>query len=240
VKISEVTSTTQPTVRQLLKKYFNIKGLISIEEDNLVNVMGTVETKDGVSLDKLPVNFNKVSKSCWFGRAGLTTCEGFPKIVDGGMSCYGNKLTTLKGCTKSICNDFNCNNNQLASLEGGPEYVGGNFSCSRNNLTSLVGGPTTVKGDYYCCYNPLTSLEGLPSDGSVETLIITYSPNLPLMRALAVNNIRFYSGDTTSNKIRDVLNKYAGQGKAGMMKCSSELLTLGKELGLDLRQNARW
>jgi len=65
------------------------------------------------------------------------------------------------------------------------------------------------------------------------------------MRALVANKIHFHSevestNYALNNAILEVLNKYAGQGKSAMMKCSSELLTLGKELGLDLRQNARW
>jgi len=64
------------------------------------------------------------------------------------------------------------------------------------------------------------------------------------MRSLVANKVKFLHANMEDDPnhllIEQVLNKYAGKGKSAMMKCSSELLTLGKELGLDLRQNARW
>jgi len=129
--------------------------------------------------------------------------------------------------------------NELTTLEGCPQSVGDVFSCLDNKLTSLEGGPSSVSKDYWCSYNPLETLKGLPDH--MSTLYITYSPTLPLMRSLIASDILLY-GDSSGLEvqIQDVLNKYAGRGKAGMMACSSELLTLGKKLGVDLRQNARW
>jgi len=130
--------------------------------------------------------------------------------------------------------------NGLITLEGGPQIVGGGFYCVNNKLTSLEGGPTEVGGDYWCNHNPLVTLAGLPTK-PFNSLFLTYSPKLPLMRTLVASKIVFYQSKTeVIQRIEELLNKYAGQGKAGIMKCSSEILTLGKKLGVDLRQNARW
>jgi len=127
----------------------------------------------------------------------------------------------------------------ITSLEGCPLIVGGDFHCSYTKITSLEYGPQQVEGDYYCHNNSLTTLSGIPTVIG-GTVLLSYSPSLPLMRALVAKNIQFNKSNTLTDNIAEIMNKYAGQGKSAMMKCSSEILTLGKELGVDLRQNARW
>jgi len=137
--------------------------------------------------------------------------------------------------------DFSCCRIGIVSLEGSPENVGGHFDCQKNNLTDLEGGPKSVTGYYNCSENPLTSLKGMPEYVG-DLIYLSYSPSLPLMRTLGANRVLLKCDDLNHDikQINEVLNKYAGKGKSAMMKCSSELLTLGKKLGLDLRQNARW
>jgi hypothetical protein len=109
--------------------------------------------------------------------------------------------------------------------------VGGSFYCSNNQLTTLAGAPQTVGGGFYCSNNQLTTLEGIPTH--LRKLWLSYSPALPLLRTLYAQQIEFYP------KLRDptlgeILNRYAGQGKRGAIKCQKELIAAGFE------GNARW
>ena len=109
--------------------------------------------------------------------------------------------------------------------------VDGNFYCNHNQLTTLKYSPTTIGGSFYCSINPLESLEGLPE--KLKTLQLSYSPNLPLLRALNAKKIEFNPllDDPT---LKEILNRYAGQGEAGAFACGAELATAG------YKENAQW
>jgi len=193
-----------------------------------------IESTEHVTIKKLFRKYFITSDKLTVDSNGLVSCNDSVDLKNDIM------VNNLPVKFLHVDGDFLCNNNKLISLEGSPQIVGGGFYCNNDQLTSLKGGPRSVGGIYICGQNPLVTLEGLP-DHISERLYITYSPTLPLMRSLIASNIHLY-GDSSELEvqIQDVLNKYAGRGKAGMMACSSELLTLGKKLGVDLRQNARW
>jgi len=193
-----------------------------------------IETTKSPTVRQLLKKYFKTTGKITVDSNGLVSCDGNVELKDDII------VNNLPVKFLHVGGYFLCNNNKLISLEGSPQIVGGGFYCNNDQLTSLKGGPGSV-GEYWCNTNPLETLKGLPDQIS-DKLILTYSPQLPLMRALVANKIlfsnRYESKDILA--INNVLNKYAGQGKSGMMKCASELLTLGKELGVDLRQNARW
>jgi len=193
-----------------------------------------IETTKSPTVRQLLKKYFKTTGKITVDSNGLVSCDGNVELKDDII------VNNLPVKFLHVGGYFLCNNNKLISLEGSPQIVGGGFYCNNDQLTSLKGGPRSVGGIYICGQNPLVTLEGLP-DHISERLYITYSPTLPLMRSLIASNIHLY-GDSSELEvqIQDVLNKYAGRGKAGMMACSSELLTLGKKLGVDLRQNARW
>jgi len=249
---------------ELIEKYFVHNKPIVINSDGSVSCEGDVQLKIDANVTKLPVRFSHVGGSFRCMRSLLTSLEGSPahvsghfncdynyltslkgspKLVDGYFSCSRNKITSLASDLTYVGDDFYCDFNQLTSLEGCIGKIGKGFYCDFNQLTSLEGGPTMAcfngLGEYSCGGNPLETLLGIPTN-IPGTLFITYSPQLPLMRALVASEIKFDRNDVIPAYISTLLNKYAGQGKAGMMKCSSELLTLGKKLDVDLRQNARW
>lgn len=148
----------------------------------------------------------------------------------------------------TVGRNFNCDNNRLTSLENSPHTVGGTFRCKNNRLKSLEGGPKTVGRDYICNQNPLTSLKGIAeSIGGI--IYLDYSPELPLLRVLiAGHGVKFANTDTLPDYVRlieNVLRKFSGQGKRGVLACTKELLTLEKELqknhpDVDLRGNIKW
>jgi len=165
---------------------------------------------------------------------------------EGHVSCSGHVTYKTKDYNKlpitflHVSGNFDCSESDLTTLEGCPRSVGGSFVCYRNKITSLEGGPEQVNKSYWCHNNLLTTLKGVPENHPCRQIYLTYSTILPLMRTLFADDIVFRNEFDNDQQILVVLNKYAGRGKAGMMACSSELLTLGKKLGVDLRQNARW
>ena len=128
------------------------------------------------------------------------------------------------------------------------DNISGYFYCSHNDLTSLEGSPNRVGESFSCTNNPLVSLKGMPEyiGGKIR---ISYSPKLPLLRLLIPKRgVEFPTPRDNYvyvQKIQKVLNQFAGQGKAGVLKCSHALLTLEKELqkedtSISLRANIKW
>jgi hypothetical protein len=199
-------------IKEIFDHYFRCTDPIVINSD------GTISTKGHVTLMKmilkLPLEFYEVDEFD-VGTAGLTTLAGSPKHV------YG---------------EFRCVQNNLKSLEGGPYSVGGDYMCAFNQLTNLKGAPNKIKGMFSCVGNPLQSLEGLPQEG-VEKLSLSYSPNLPLLRALVAQEILFrqrVDAHEPPPLVQEIMTKYAGEGKRGAIRCQKELIAAGFE------GNARW
>jgi len=199
-------------IKEIFDHYFRCTDPIVINSD------GTISTKGYVTLfkrvKKLPLEFYEVDEFD-MGTAGLVTLAGSPKHVYSG---------------------FRCVHNNLKSLEGGPESVGGHYLCGFNQLTNLKGAPRKVHGNFSCVGNPLESLEGLPQEG-VETLYLSYSPSLPLLRALVAQEILFrqrVEAPEPPPRVQEIMTKYAGEGKRGVIRCQKELIAAGFE------GNAKW
>ena len=236
----------------LLEEYFTTTGTITIDDRGLASCTGNVTLKKEKKWTRLPVAFDRVDDTFFCYGNTLMTLEGAPKSVGGHFFCYGNKLMTLEGAPKSVVGSFFCSSNQLTSLEHAPQSVGGGFLCSANQLTSLehapqsVGGgfvcsanqltslehaPQSVGGDFWCSGNKLSSLAGLPVvPGSLR---LSYSPTLPLLRCLLAQQVEF-EPSLPDKTVENILNKYAGQGRAGAIDCKRELVSAGFE------ENARW
>ena len=124
----------------------------------------------------------------------------------------------------------------LRTLEGFPEeIIDGRLVVSRNNLKNFKGGPKRVDDGVSARNMPyLTSLEGFPTqiNGWVR---LDYDPNLPLLRTLVAKKgiVLFPSGPRTE-RIENIMDKYAGQGRAAVIDCKRDLVAAGFE------GNARW
>jgi len=128
--------------RKILRVSSNRVENYTINEDGTVDVDGDVYLS-GKNLQKIPLNFGRVT---------------------GDFECDENKLTSLEGCPNWVGGYFSCCNNYLKTLEGGPKWVSRYFSCRHNELTTLEGGPVTVLGNYYCNNNQLVNFKGFPED----------------------------------------------------------------------------
>jgi hypothetical protein len=237
---------------ELLNKYFDYDGDVTIDDEGLVSCTGDVELKQSHQHTTLPVAFGSVGGNFECRYTQLTTLAGAPQSVGGFFDCRYNKLTTLHGAPTSVGGTFSCSNNKLATLAGAPHTVGGYFNCSLNQLISLTGAPTSVSGGFicynnqlttlagapqivgggfYCDNNPLATLEGLPIQ--LNYLRLSFSPNLPLLRALYAPEIEF-DPELEDPTLLKILNRYAGQGKRGVIRCQKELISAGFEA------NAQW
>jgi len=118
-------------IQEICKKY-NITNYT-------INSDGSIDVDDNVNLfscgvDKIPLNFNRVT---------------------GYFSCAYNKLTSLKGAPKYVGGNFNCCENELSSLKHCPEYIGGNFYCNSNKIITMDGCLTQIGSNFHCARNPI-------------------------------------------------------------------------------------
>ncbi len=139
-----LTQDQKNNIDVICRKY----GIVeyTINPDGSIDVNGDVQLTSQ-KLDKLPLNFNKVTGDLTCTANNLTSFEGFPTSVGGGLYLSRNKLTSLEGCPTDIGEDFYVGFNQLTSLIGSPKVVQ-DFVCTHNNLTSLEHCPNFT-GSYY-------------------------------------------------------------------------------------------
>lgn len=155
-------------------------------------------------------NFN-----CW--KNELESLEGLPELNASKMLiCNQNKLKNLKGAPSSI-GTFRCEENPLESIEGMPNIVAMWVKIKHNGLTSIKGiKPSSARG-YDFAGNIFTSLEGFENLNARDYIVVTWHPNLPLLRSVNFQaaNFGFQSSDRQDpqlDQIQDITNKYAGKG----------------------------
>ncbi len=170
------------------------------------------------------------------GSAGLNVRFG---KVDGDFLGSGMGFRSLKGSPEEVTGTFSvARNRNLETLEGAPLKVGGDFTAYGCNLVNLIGAPREVEGAFMVFNNPLESLDGMP-DHIGGKAVVPYDPNMPLLKLLVAQEVEFGTGKLGASwdkvkECEDILNKYAGQGKAGAFDCRRELRAAGFE------GNARW
>jgi hypothetical protein len=218
-------------IMRLLNRYFRTTGTITISDQGLVSCSGNIVLKETLKHKTLPVAFDRVDGRFDCEDNRLKTLAGAPKSVGKRFVCSNNQLTSLEHSPTSTSGDFDCSKNQLTTLEHAPKSVGDSFFCGSNLLTTLEHAPQSVRGSFFCWDNPLDTLKGLPA--VPETLYLSYSPTLPLLRCLLAKKVQFLSLHEDS-PVERILNKYAGQGKRAMFDCQKELEDAGFE------ENARW
>jgi hypothetical protein len=189
---------------------------------------------------------NPLADSVWFeddtftvenGRVNISraTC-----ILRSQMKIY--KLPIPFGV---ISENFICADNKLTTLENAPTIVGnsyrGTFNCSNNNLTTLEHMPKRVTGWFSCVANPLISLKGIELDSDLEDVMLSYQPNLPLLRLLVTNHsVEIYQENNHLKfqpNIQDIFNhhiKTYSNIKERIIKCQYALIKAG------FKENAKW
>lgn len=149
-------------ISQICKLYKISKYTIN-KDTGVVDVEGSVEfgynSDVHILLEKLPIQFGRVTGNFDCGGQNLTTLKGSPYYVGGDFECFNNQLTSLKYCPETIIGDIDCSGNKLKNLLHGPKSINYKYDCSGNELTSLQGCPEELIS-LYCSNNDLTNIEG--------------------------------------------------------------------------------
>ncbi len=124
----------------------------------------------------------------------------------------GSHLKSLPCAFNIVEGDFNVDSNELASFQNLPHSIGGWLDLNQNKITSLVGINKTIKR----CHSIDLSRNPI-EEGGLGLLLIE---NLRQVHA-------FKDGDFS--KALEIIGKYLGQGKAGVLKCQEELEEAGLE-----------
>lgn len=163
--------------------------------------------------------------------------------VHGHYYCDKCDLESLHNAPHTVTHDFICSANLLTSLEGGPTSVGthssqgGIYGCAVNLLNNFVGAPTTFTGHFAGSQQlggALTSVDGIPPHSTKVT--ITAHAKLPLLKLTQypLVDLKYPHVGGTNEKLTQIINRHAGQGKAGALKAAAELIKYG------FKDNARW
>jgi len=139
-----------------------------------------------------------------------------------------SSLASLKGATEpvNVTGDVNLRSLKLARLPAKFGEVGGDFWCSRNQLTSLEGAPSQVCGDFACSGNKLTSLVGIHK--IIKSCGQIFFRENPIKEGglglLLIRDLNYIGADQPAFEI---ISKYLGKGKRGMIDCQTELIKAG-------------
>ena len=181
------------------------KGLINVNGN--VSLVGEIIDHRYNHLKKLPVQFGVVKQ-------GL-------------FNISGNKLTTLKGSPQKVEGSYFATDNDLTSLEFSPVEVTEIYSVARNPRVTSFKGITRSARNYDLFNCKITSLLGIHKH-------ISYAEHLNLkgnplteggLGVLLIKGLVEFVYDAAPHL--DIITKYLGKGKRGMIDCQTELIKAG-------------
>ena len=188
---------------------------------------------------KLPLSFDRVDGDFHVNNAQLRSLDGSPKLVKRHFYCHHNLLTDLQGAPEIIEGDMNCSTNyELTSLVGSPKLIHGSFFCENNvRLHSLLGCPMVIGGDFIAINTSFDTWRDAPRFVGGR-LILDYHEDTHLLGILTIKGIKkviFVDiNEYTENvyipietALSDILSRYIGQGRPGMLPCANEMLKVG-------------
>lgn len=200
-----------------------------IGSDGLVTTTVGVWMKIPINNGQLPVRFREVDGDFYVADMGLTTLAGCPLVVTGDFFCQRNKLTSLKGMPRTV-QTVDAGHNQLSSFEYVPPNIQ-DLTLDGNKFTSVEHCPPTQH--LFVTHNSFEHFQNTPAH--IREISVTVTPNLPLLGLLTVGDINLYdSEDTPMTELTNIMNRYAGQGKAGAFDCRRDMRAAG------YGSNAQW
>ena len=111
-----------------------------------------------------------------------------------------------------------------------PMHFNGHFSCSIKKLTSLKGAPSSVSGYFSCYNNKLTSLHNIHKQIKKIYRYANFIRNPIKSHVLGLLLIKGVTEVKLDNKqVEEILNRYLGKGRAGMLMAQEELIEAGLE-----------
>jgi hypothetical protein len=190
---------------------------------------------DNTEIDRTFRTYFRVSGKYEIDHVGRINAHG---DVDAREDFPGPHLPVQFGV---VHGDFNLEvQDHLIDLQGAPHSVTGEMVVRADNLEYLTGAPAHVGGRCVIRSQQLKSLAHLPK--TVNMLRLNMSTHLPLLR-LTETSYPIQWGFPTSlggisnlqlKTATDIINKYRGTGKAGVIRAAAELVRAG------CKENARW
>jgi len=138
-----------------------------------------------------------------------------------------SSLDDLKGATEpvNVTNSVDLRKKKLNRLPVKFGTVGTNFNVRGNLLTSLEGAPSKVEY-FICSSNKITSLVGIHK--IIKECVGIFILNNPIKEGglglLLIKNLEQIETDLPA---LDIIYKYLGKGKRGMIDCQTELIKEG-------------
>lgn len=194
----------------------------TIAQDMTVQIHVDCAIKRQVPGGKLPIHITHVDGDMSLG-GHVNTLHSMPHTVTGSFLCHDCGLTSLQGGPVKVGLHYDCSDNLLMSLEGCAKGVK-DLMCSGNQLPDLSTAP---RCDFvYGGINPWKNFRHTP-DHLPHVMVILKDP-VPLLGLLHAHKIDCLDmGGGYRDKLNTILNKYAGEGKKGILNCALELKQAG-------------
>lgn len=150
-----------------------LPGSFNINPNGVVDILhsGADVESGAISNGKLMIKFGKVVGAFYVTEVGvLTSMENFPDEIDGDLRVvHQPQLSSWAGAPKRVTGNFTIRNCGFADLSGIPELTG---TRTDNTISRFIS----------------TKLKSLVGIEKVKTkrLVISYSPDLPLLRLLRI------------------------------------------------------
>jgi hypothetical protein len=128
----------------------------------------------------------------------------------------------------NVTGPVNLTDTKLTKLPVQFGTVGSYFYCDENQLTSLKGAPRAVDG-FYCDENKLTSLEDIHKIFKRINGRFTCRENSIKSGGIGLLLIEGLTSISADQPAFEIIQKYLGQGKKGVLLCQDELIDAGYE-----------
>lgn len=228
---------TEKEVERILENNFSLTGDWQLNAQGLVDVAGSVSLRK--THEQIPVAFGKVTGIFEAVSAGLRTLQNAPQEVSLSFKVGDNLITSLAHAPKIVGSDFEANGNPyLTTLDCAYTQIHGDLDLNDCGLQNMNGCPQVRLGFWLKANPKLKDLKGITP---CEYIYIDYDPDLALLPALVINEINlrniskhFPDRPEAVSEIRNIIKKYEGKGKAGLLNCALELKHAG------FGGNAKW
>lgn len=211
----------------LIKKYFDIEGTITPSDRGLV-IEGSMDIKDRVYLDELPVKIHSVSGNFNIAACKLKSLKNFPATANK-IDVSGNaELTSLTTDEPITCQTFSANEVGITSLDNVKINARTMFLRECENLQSVLGNSGQIKR---------IDISGCPQLQQDPTLIpgielVRINPytakNVPLVRIILDTSVDVkFEEDTVDKNLEKIITKYRHQGPSKVLDLIRELRDAG-------------
>ena len=238
MRLNEINSSTYEEVVAWVKKNYYTDE-IKVNPDGTVRVvLKNLYLSNKIKGDSLPFVITECEGSIrMHSNHMLSTLKGCPLHVKGDFDVdHCLKLTSLEHAPRTVDGDatfFKCG---LTSLKWVPSFVGGGLDVASNKITSIDDmTETTILGGWDLKKNQIKSFHNIHKKVTRCNGLILIDRNPVESHVLGFILIEGLEGvsvdeDLTNEPVQqafEIVNKYIGKGKSGVIEAQEEMLDLG-------------